>query len=107
LLRSLRAYHLNNRPAVWAAVPSAVAWERHCRTAIKAESIMLGESWRTSLFGILAGLSILISQVKTLLDKDPSTNIDISLIIASITGIIAAISARDNKVTSEEAGAGK
>lgn len=63
---------------------------------------VFGASWRTSMAGLFAGLSILIGQASALLDSDPSTNVDISVVIGTIAAIIAAFSARDERVTSEQ-----
>lgn len=62
-------------------------------------------SWRVKLFGVISGLSAILNEVANELDSDPTTHLNIGLIIAAITGIIAAFNARDNKVTSEQAGA--
>lgn len=62
-------------------------------------------SWKTSLSGIMAGLAILLAQAMTLTDSDPSTNPDYTQIIAGIGLITMGLSARDNSVTSEQAGA--
>ena len=66
---------------------------------------MFGASWRTSMDGLFAGLAILIGQASSLLDNDPATNIDVSIVVGTIAAIIAAFSARDNKVTSRQVGA--
>ena len=55
--------------------------------------------------GLFAGLSILLGQVSAVVDSDPATNMDVSIIVATVAAIIAAFSARDNKVTSRQAGA--
>jgi hypothetical protein len=62
-------------------------------------------SWRTGLAGLFAGLSILIGQASAVVDSDPATNLDLSIVIATIAAMVAAFSARDNVVTSEQAGA--
>lgn len=66
---------------------------------------MFGPSWRTSMAGLFAGLTILIGQASALVDSDPKTNLDLSIVTATVAAIIAAFSARDNKVTSEQVGA--
>lgn len=62
-------------------------------------------SWRTSLAGLFAGLAILIGQASAMVDSDPATNMDVSIVIGTIAAMIAAFSARDEKVTSRQAGA--
>jgi len=66
---------------------------------------MFGSSWRTSMAGLFAGLTILIGQASAVVDSDPKTNLDLTIVIATVAAIIAAFSARDNKVTSEQSGA--
>lgn len=65
------------------------------------------KSWRTTLAGIVTGLVLLLGQAQTMLDDDPKTNPEYSIIIAGVTAIIAGFNARDNVVTSEQAGVGK
>lgn len=62
-------------------------------------------SWRVKLFGLVSGLSAILNEVANELDSDPTTHLNYGLILAAITGIIAAFNARDNRVTSEQAGA--
>ena len=68
-------------------------------------SLFGSASWRTGLAGLFAGLTILIGQASAVVDSDPGTNLDLSIVIATIAAMVAAFSARDNKVTSEQAGA--
>lgn len=66
------------------------------------------KSWRTTVCGVLAAISGLIPQVIAMLDSDPNTTWTFEGIAAAVTGILIAlglVAARDNKVTSEEAGA--
>lgn len=62
-------------------------------------------SWRTSLAGIVPGLSILFLQASHLLDNDPKTVFDISVVLGAISAIMIGLVARDNVVTSKQAGA--
>jgi len=66
---------------------------------------IFGSSWRTGIAGLFAGLTILIGQASAVVDSDPATNLDLSIVIATVAAMIAAFSARDNKVTSRQAGA--
>ena len=66
---------------------------------------MFGASWCTSMAGLFAGLTIILGQVSAVVDSDPTTNMDVSIIVATIAAMIAAFSARDDKVTSRQAGA--
>ena len=62
-------------------------------------------SWKTTLFGA-GGLVIVLANVASmLLDGDPATNPDWGVTFAAVMPSIAALFARDNDVTSEEAGA--
>ncbi len=67
-------------------------------------------SWRTTTCGILALLASLIPGAIALIDGDPATVVDTQEITTAIMGAVLAfmgVSARDNKVTSEQAGAKK
>lgn len=67
----------------------------------------LGASWRTSLSGLIAGVTVLFGQIQTLLDNDPSTNPEYTIVVGTISAMIAVLQVRDNKVTSEQAKAKK
>lgn len=62
-------------------------------------------SWKTTLFGVLTGVGMIVSQALTLLDNDPNTNPQWALVVAGIGAIIHGSVSRDNNVTSEKAGA--
>ena len=57
--------------------------------------LIASTSWRTSVGGILAGLSILLGQASTLLDNDPATNPSITEIVAAVGMLGVGLSARD------------
>jgi len=61
-------------------------------------------SWRTTGLGICTIVAAVAAAGKAFLDGDPSTNPDWGTTIAAITAGIGLIFARDNKVTSEQAG---
>jgi len=63
------------------------------------------KSWRTSLGGLGMILSAVGFALKASFDNDPSTVINIEGTIAAISGGLALLFARDNKVSSEDAGA--
>lgn len=57
--------------------------------------------------GLLAVVAIFAGEAATVIDEDPKTNPNISLIVANIGIAIALFNTRDNKVTSEQAKAKK
>ena len=62
-------------------------------------------SFKTTLWGICTILAALAGAGMALLDGNPSTGVDIPTVIAAVTAGIGLILARDNGVTSEQAGA--
>lgn len=62
------------------------------------------KSWRTTILGILAALSLLGPQLTAILDDDPTTNPDWSVIFAALGIGGAGVVSRDNGVSSEDAG---
>jgi len=67
---------------------------------------MLEGSWKTSVLGWLVLIGSVISGGIGLLDSDPATTFNINEIITAMGGV-GLIAARDDKVTSKEAGAEK
>lgn len=57
------------------------------------------KSWKTTLFGVLSIISALASAGTAMLDGNPLTNPDWSLVTAAITAGLAAIMAKDKNVT--------
>lgn len=66
---------------------------------------MFKASWRTSMLGIFTILAALGSAGKAYLDGNPDTNPDWLVLSAAITTGWGLICARDEKVSSEAAGA--
>lgn len=64
------------------------------------------KSWKTTAAGITAGIAIILTQVSYLLDADPATVFSIEAVISALGLIGIGFFARDDKVTSEQAGAG-
>jgi hypothetical protein len=62
------------------------------------------KSWKTTVFGICSILVALGGAVKLLVDGDPATNPDWTAVLAAVAAGIGLIAARDNKVSSEDAG---
>ena len=62
---------------------------------------LLGPSWQTKLPAIIAAIALIIGQVGAMLDADPKTVPDVSLIVTQIMLIVALFQARSNTTTSE------
>lgn len=62
------------------------------------------KSWKTTVTGVLTIVVALASAAKMMFDSDPATNPDIPTVITAITAGIGLITARDNNVSSEQAG---
>lgn len=62
-------------------------------------------SWRTTLFGTGGLVAVLAATASALLDGNPATNPDWTLVVAAASTAIGLLFARDDKVSSEQAGA--
>lgn len=62
-------------------------------------------SWRTTLFGMGGLITVLAAAASALLDGKPETNPDWPSVMAAAAACIGLLFARDNKVTSAQAGA--
>jgi hypothetical protein len=63
------------------------------------------KSWRTSTSGILAIVVAVGTAVQLLIDGNPATNPDWGTVGAAVLAGVGLLTARDNKVSSESAGA--
>jgi hypothetical protein len=63
------------------------------------------KSWRTSLFGVGGVVTIIGATLNALFDGDPATVVDWVTVCAGLAPAIGLLFARDNKVSSEQAGA--
>lgn len=63
------------------------------------------QSYRTTILGVIAIGTAVLNAASAIFDGDPATVFDLDLTISAITAGLGLIFARDNKVTSEEAGA--
>lgn len=66
---------------------------------------MKNASWKTTTAGIAAIVVALATAVGALFDADPTTLPDWGAVAAAVMAGIGLIAARDNNVTSEQAGA--
>lgn len=62
-------------------------------------------SWKTTVAGIAAFVAVLAAAIKAQLDGDPSTVADWNGVVAAAIILVGLLSARDNSVSSETAGA--
>jgi hypothetical protein len=62
-------------------------------------------SWRTTAVGILGAIGILAGQASAALDSNPATIVSFSEIFAALSVLGLGLIARDDSVTSEQAGA--
>ena len=63
------------------------------------------KSWKTTAAGVVAFIAAASTQVSAMIDGDPLTNPEWGVVIASFMVLVGLFSARDNGVTSEQAGA--
>lgn len=63
------------------------------------------KSWKTTLFGAGGVVTIIGSVLNALFDGDPATQVDWVTVCAGLAPAIGLLFARDNNVTSEQAGA--
>ena len=63
------------------------------------------KSKETTIAGILTGLALILGQLANLVDKDPATTLEYSIIVAAIGMIIVGWRSRDNNKSSESVGA--
>lgn len=63
------------------------------------------KSWKTTLFGAGGLLTVIVTALCAMFDDNPATNPDWALVLAAASPCIGLLFARDNKVSSEAAGA--
>ena len=63
------------------------------------------KSWKTTTLGILTLVGAAVAAAKALLDNDPTTVPNWEAVITAATAGFGLLFARDNNVTSEQAGA--
>lgn len=62
-------------------------------------------SWKTTLSGLGPGVAVLLMQLSYLIDGKPETVVNFSEIAVALGVLFVGLSARDNSVSSEQAGA--
>lgn len=62
------------------------------------------KSWKTTAAGVLAGIAILAHQLGLALDGDPTTVVSVEAVTTALGIIGVGLFARDNGVSSEQAG---
>ena len=65
------------------------------------------KSWKTTAMGIVAFLTVALPAAQALLDTDPLTVPDWNLVVGAGSVMLALLFARDNNVSSENAGVAK
>lgn len=63
------------------------------------------KSWKTTATGVVTILAAVLNAASAFLDNDPLTVPDWNGVVIAISAGIGLLFARDNKVTSEDAGA--
>lgn len=59
-------------------------------------------SWKTTVLGIIAGLPIILGEIKAVLDDDPDTNFRIENITAALAIMGIGAAARDGDKSSQD-----
>lgn len=62
-------------------------------------------SWKTSVAGICMALSMLFGEASNLLDGKPETPVSIENVMFGLSALFMGLTARDNDVSSKQAGA--
>lgn len=63
-------------------------------------------SWRTTSAAVLLAVSSIFLEISYMLDEDDKTNMNFARVMSGVAVIYGLLNARDDKVTSEQAGAG-
>lgn len=63
------------------------------------------KSWKTTVTGVAAILTAVGAALTAIFDNDPTTTFDLAVTMAAVMSGVGLIFARDNNVSSEDAGA--
>ena len=66
---------------------------------------MKKKSWKTTTLGIIGAIGLLVTQATAVIDDDPATVIQWDQVSLALGVLGVSIFARDNNVSSEQAGA--
>lgn len=72
---------------------------------IKQIPLIMGKSWKTTVLAIASAVAIIATQIVHLFDADVATTFSLEAIIGALGLLGVGVAARDNDVTSEDAGA--
>ncbi len=65
------------------------------------------KSWKTTTAAVCGIIGMLAPAISAALDGNPATDPQWSIVVPACIGMLTGLFARDNNVTSEQAGAGK
>ncbi len=65
----------------------------------------LVKSWKTTVCGLIVAVILILKQIGNLLDDDPETVMSVEMILGALAALGIGVCARDNGVSSREAGA--
>lgn len=68
-------------------------------------NLSLFKSWKTTTGGLIGALTLALPQIQAAIDGNPATVPDWNVLLGAIAMGIGLMSARDNNVSSEQAGA--
>ena len=80
--------------------------KRHVEGTARIErKVGMKGSWKTKVSGLVISAAMILGEVSDLIDADPLTVFEWPVIMAALGALGLGLSARQNNVTSEEAGA--
>lgn len=85
---------------LWLAEREIVKW------AMEVNKMNFNGSWQPKMFAVLGLITALANAAKALMDNDPSTNVDIPMIMSQVAVCVGLFTARQDNKSSEQVGAG-